>query len=111
VKELADGAYTDVCPIDVALEYGNERLVAVNPGRSDVVQEIRSGLQAIVRASEICYMHHAALRFDAADVVIRPPFRRPIDTLEFSARRECLAAGIRGVRMHGSELAAALVRA
>lgn len=108
---LADGAYTDVCPIDVALEYGNERVVAVNPGRWDVVQDIRSGLQAIMRASEICYMHHAALRFDSADVVIRPPFRRPVDTLEFSARRECIAAGIRGVRVHGSELAEALFHA
>ncbi|MDH3270175.1 MAG: patatin-like phospholipase family protein [Gemmatimonadota bacterium] len=108
---LADGAYTDVCPIDVALEYGNDCLVAVHPGRADVVHEIRSGLEAIVRATEICYTHHAALRFDSADVVIRPPFRRQIDTLEFSACRECIAAGIRGVRANTCELARVLVGA
>lgn len=95
---LADGAYTDICPIDVAREYGHETIVAVNPGRSDVVEEVTSGLQAILRATEICYLHHATLRFDEADVVIRPPFRRAIDTLDFAAYRECIAAGARGVR-------------
>ncbi len=108
---LADGAYTDICPIDVALECGNDCLVAVHPGRSEVVEEIRSGLQAIVRATEICYTHHSALRFASADVVIKPPFRRPIDTLEFSACRECIAAGIRGVRATASELAGVLLDA
>ncbi len=70
----------------------------MNPGRAEVVQEIQTGLEAIMRATEICYLHHAALRFAEADVVIRPPFRRPVDTLEFTARRECVAAGVRGVR-------------
>jgi NTE family protein len=107
---LADGAYTDICPIDVAREYGHEAIVAVNPGRSDVVGEITSGLQAILRATEICYMHHAGLRFDEADVVIRPPFRRAIDTLDFAAYRECVAAGVRGVRVNSQALAGALKR-
>lgn len=108
---LADGAYTDVCPIDVARGFGFECVVAVNPGRSDVVEDIASGLQAIMRATEICYVHHAALRFDDADVVIKPPFRRAIDTLEFGAYRECVAAGIRGARESSSALARALNRA
>ncbi len=107
---LADGAYTDICPIDVAKEFGHEAIVAVNPGRSEVVENITSGLQAILRATEICYQHHAALRFDEADVVIRPPFRRAIDTLEFGAYRECIAAGIRGARGSAHLLQSALIR-
>jgi NTE family protein len=95
---LADGAYTDICPIDVARQYGHDAVVAVNPGRSEAVEEIRSGLDALVRATEICYLHHATLRFDEADVVLLPRFRRAIDTLDFAASRECVAAGIRAVR-------------
>ena len=101
---LADGAYTDICPIDVAKDYGNDVIVAVNPGRSKVVETIQSGLEAIVRATEICYLHHATLRFDEADVVLIPRFRRAIDTLDFTARRECVAAGIRAVRQDGRAL-------
>jgi len=95
---LADGAYTDICPIDVARGFGCERVIAVNPGRSDVVQDIRNGLQGLMRATEICYMHHSALRFEQADAVLEPAFRRPIETLEFGAHRECIAAGARAVR-------------
>jgi NTE family protein len=107
---LADGAYTDVCPIDVARELGQEVTVAVNPGRSDLVEEIQSGLHALLRATEICYLHHSALRFADADIVIRPPYRRAIDTLDFGAYRECIAAGIRGVRRNTGALARAVLR-
>ena len=95
---LADGAYTDICPIDVARQFGHDAVVAVNPGRSEAVDEIRSGLEAIVRATEICYLHHATLRFDEADVVLLPRFTRAVDTLDFAASRECIAAGIKAVR-------------
>ncbi|HSH75177.1 MAG TPA: hypothetical protein VLA09_05820, partial [Longimicrobiales bacterium] len=61
--------------------------MAVNPGRPRVVEGIHTGLQAILRATEICYLHHASLRFEEADVVIKPPFRRAIETLEFAAYR------------------------
>jgi len=107
---LADGAYTDICPIDVAREFGCERVVAVNPGRSEVVEDIRNGLQGLIRATEICYLHHSALRFEKADIVIKPPFRRPIDTLEFGAHRECVAAGARAVRRNLNDLARVLGR-
>jgi NTE family protein len=102
---LVDGAYTDICPMDVARDFGCEKVVAVNPGRSDVVDDIRNGLQSLLRATEICYLHHATLRFDEADVLIKPPYRRPIDTLEFSAYRECVAAGVRAVRASSQEVA------
>ena len=76
----------------------------MNPGRPRVVEGIHTGLQAILRATEICYLHHASLRFEEADVVIKPPFRRAIETLEFAAYRECIAAGMRGVREQSSTL-------
>jgi NTE family protein len=101
---LADGAYTDICPIDVARQLGCDHVVAVNPGRSDLVADIHNGLQALMRATEICYLHHAALRFEQADIVISPPFRRTVDTLDFGASRECVAAGVRAVRERAPEL-------
>jgi len=101
---LADGAYTDICPIDVARQFGCDRVVAVNPGRSDVVDDIHNGLQGLIRATEICYLHHAALRFEEADLVIQPPFRRAVDTLEFAAYRECIAAGVRAIRARSHAL-------
>lgn len=95
---LADGAYTDLAPIDVARELGPSCVIAVDPGQPTEGSEIRNGFQAIVRAMEICHRQHAELRFAEADLVLRPRFTRPIDTLDFGARRECVVAGIRVVR-------------
>lgn len=105
---LADGAYADLAPIDVAREAGAP-VVVVDSGRLDPAGPVHNGLQAIVRAAEICHRRHAELRFDEADLVLRPPFRRPVDTLEFHARRECVAAGMRAVRRNLDALRA-LVR-
>ena len=95
---LADGAYTDLAPVDVAREMEAAAVIAVDAGWLDRAGEIRNGFRAIVRAMEICHRQHAHLRFAEADLTLRPRFRRSIDTLEFSARRECVAAGIRIVR-------------
>lgn len=57
-----------------------------------------------MRAAEICQLRHAAARFAEADLVLRPRFDRVIDTLDFDARRECLAAGLRVVRQHRGAL-------
>lgn len=95
---LADGAYTDLAPVDVARGLGPGPVIAVDPGQPAEAGEIHNGFQAITRAMEICHLRHADLRFDDADLVLRPRFRRPIDTLEFDARRECIAAGLRAVR-------------
>jgi NTE family protein len=97
---LADGAYVDLAPIDVAREYGNPVVIAVDPGQLLEANEIRNGLQAVMRAFDICNRHHADLRFEEADLVLRPTFRRHIDMLDFGASRECVAAGMRVVRAH-----------
>jgi NTE family protein len=95
---LADGAYTDLAPVDVARELESATVIAVDAGRLDRAGEISNGFQALVRAVDICHRQHAHARLAAADLVLRPTFHRSIDTLEFSARRECVAAGLRNVR-------------
>ena len=95
---LADGAYADVAPVDVARAMDVSTVVAVDPGQLMPHPEIGNGLQAVMRAMEICHRKHADLRFEEADLVIRPRFRRSVDTLAFEAQRECIAAGFRGIR-------------
>lgn len=101
---LADGAYADIAPIDVARDFGNPVVIAVDPGQELASTDIRNGYQALLRAMEICHLRHADARFAGSDLVLRPAFRRPIDTLDFDARRECIAAGMRVVRQHRDEL-------
>jgi NTE family protein len=95
---LADGAYSDLAPVDVARELRSSTVIAVDAGRLDRAGEIRNGYEALVRAVDICQRQHAHARFAAADLVLRPTFNRGIGTLEFSARRECVEAGIQVVR-------------
>ncbi len=101
---LADGAYTDLAPVDVARELESATVLAVDVGSVGRATGISNGYQAIIRAMEICHRQHAHLRFAEADLVLRPRFARDIDTLEFSARRECVAAGIRVVRAERSHI-------
>lgn len=101
---LCDGTYADSAPIDVARRLAGPLVVAVDPGQELAAGPVRSGVHALIRALEICHNQHDALRFDAADLVLRPRFGRSIDTLDFSARRECIAAGLRTVRAARAEL-------
>lgn len=95
---LCDGAYADIAPVDVARSFGHPVVIAVDAGQPQPVTEIRNGFQALTRAVDICQLTHAHLRFELADLVLHPGFRRAIDTLDFDARRECVAAGMRAVR-------------
>ena len=106
---LADGAYADIAPVDVARELGPSPVIAVDAGQELQAREPTNGFEALSRAVEICQRTHAHLRLERADLVLRPAFRRPIDTLEFSARRECAAAGAVAVRQRRQELADLLV--
>ena len=105
---LADGAYSDIAPIDIARGFECDSVIAVNPSQQGNSARIENGLQAMVRAVEICHTRHAGLRLAEADLVISPRFRRSIDTLDFSAKRECIAAGVRGVRGSRRDLAGLL---
>lgn len=100
-KLLADGAYADLAPIDVArglLRGGAALVIAVNPHGSQRVRPPRNGLQALLRALEVCHHQHAHVRFAEADLVLEPRFPFPIDTLDFGHKAACVAAGIRAVR-------------
>jgi len=105
---LADGVFSDIAPIDVARGFGLPVVIAVDPGQSLQSRDPRTGYEALLRAVEICQLTHAHLRFAAADLLMCPGFRRTIDTLDFDARRECVAAGLRAVRRSREELTALL---
>lgn len=105
---LADGVYSDLAPVDVARALRFPAVIAVDAGRLDQIGSIRNGYQALVRAVDICHRQHAHVRFAAADLVLRPAFTRTIGTLEFSARRECVEAGIRVVRAERTSILALL---
>jgi NTE family protein len=101
---LVDGAYADVAPVDLARQMGNPVVIAVDPGQDAGAGPIRNGLQALMRATEICHHRHAHLRLAEADLVLRPDFGRFVDVLDFGARRACVAAGVRVVRQHRPEI-------
>jgi NTE family protein len=106
---LADGVYSDIAPIDIARRMEAPIVIAVDPSQSiGSHEEIHNGLQAVMRAMEICHLRHAGLRMDKADLVVRPRFSRPIDVLDFGARRECIAAGVHATRRVVPEIRALL---
>jgi len=99
------GVYADDAPVDLARKMGAPVVIAVDPSQGAGAVSITNGLQAVMRAMEICHLVHAHLRTESADLVLRPEFREFIDVLDFDARRDCVAAGIRAVRAHRNELA------
>lgn len=95
---LADGAYADLAPVDLARDTDDLVVIAVDAGGPDQARSPRNGYEALFRSMDICHRRHAQLRFAQADLLLRPHFAREVDTLEFSARRVCVAAGLRAVR-------------
>ena len=95
---LVDGSYVDNAPVDVARGFGAEVVVAVDASQYRDPPEIRNGFQAMIRAMEVCHYQHAQLRFDEADLVIKPKYPFPIETLDFAHKRLCVAVGVRAVR-------------
>jgi len=106
---LADGAYADIAPIDVARAFGHPAVMVVDPGQASELAEVGNGLRSLMRAMEICHLRHAELRMREADLVIRPGFSRSIDTLDFNARAECAAAGVGAVARQASDILRLLV--
>ena len=105
---LADGGYADMAPVDVARQLGAEIVLAVDASPDLEAPEPRNGFQVFLRAMAVTHQQHAHRRFEEADVVIRPRFAVPIDTLDFRHMRHCVTAGIRAVRSAREELAALL---
>jgi len=108
-RVLVDGTYADIAPVDLARSMGWPVVIAVDPGQVPGAGPITNGMQAMLRAAEICHYGHAHLRLLEADIVLHPRFARFIDVLEFEARRECVAAGIESVRAGRNDIERMLV--
>lgn len=106
---LVDGVYADIAPVDIARRKVASPVVAVDPSQSIGAGSITNGLQAVMRAMEICHLSHARVRLETADVLLRPEFDRFVDVLDFGARRHCTAAGWSAVRERRTQLERALV--
>lgn len=105
---LVDGGYGDIAPIDVIRRAGLTRVIAVDASTSTYGTLPKSGIGAMMRALEICQNEHGRLRFDQADLVVRPIFDPPIEVLDFSDIRRCVAAGLIAVQRQRDELTALL---
>jgi len=103
-RVLVDGVYADVAPVDLARAMGAPVVIAIDPGQTSGAVSITNGLQAVMRAMEICHHTHAHLRMAQADLALRPEFGRFIDVLDFRSRRECVAAGVRVVKANRKSL-------
>jgi len=101
---LADGAYADIAPVDVARAMPPRVVLAVDPSQPSGATDIHTGAQAVMRAMEICHLRHADLRFQETDLVIKPEFPRYIDTLDFESRHICVEAGTEAARKAAPDL-------
>jgi len=95
---LADGSYTDNAPVDVARDLCAGPAIAVDVSQTEEACQIHNGFQAMMRAMEICHHAHAQIRFQEADLVLKPHFPFPIDGLDFDHKHTCIAAGVQVVR-------------
>ena len=102
---LVDGGYCDIAPVDALHSSGITRVIAVDASTSTYGPRPKSGVGAMMRALEICQNEHGRLRFDQADLVLRPNFDPPIEVLDFSNIRRCIAVGLVEVRRQRDQLA------
>jgi len=106
---LVDGGYCDLAPVDVVRDAGADLVIVIDAATNLVQQRPSNGVQAMIRALEICQNEHTQLRFKSADFVIRPVIDPPVGVLEFRHKRRCAAAGTRAILQSRSALTA-LVR-
>jgi NTE family protein len=95
---LADGGFVGMVPTAVVREMGADVVIAVDVDPPCAVAEVRNGLDALLRALEICSQGHKEALLREADLVIRPEFGEPIGTLDFSRSAWCVEAGVRAGR-------------
>lgn len=107
---LADGAYADVAPVDVARSLAAGVTIAVDPSNGVQPPVLHNGLQVLQRSIEIAYQRQAAARFGEADFRLEVTFPHPVATTDFVHARTCIAAGIRAVRRHRGPLQRLLER-
>jgi NTE family protein len=101
---LVDGGYCDLAPIDVVRGAGADVVIVMDAATNHVQQKPENGMQAMIRALEICQNEHTHLRLKKADLVLRPAIDPPVGVLEFQHKRRCAAAGMRAVLKAREEL-------
>lgn len=97
-KLLADGGYVGVVPTWVAREMGADIVVAVDAAPLVAASDIHDGLHALLRALDITSLRYKEALLREADVVIRPDFGGPVETLDFSQTDACVEAGAQAAR-------------
>jgi NTE family protein len=90
---LVDGGYCDLAPVDVVRDAGADVVIVVDAATNLVQQKPANGMQAMIRALEICQNEHTQLRYKSADLIIRPVIDPPVGVLEFRHKRRCAASG------------------
>ena len=92
---LADGAIVDFVPVAEARKMGVDYVIAVDVDQQAEPVEIRNGLEAFLRAMDICSRHHKRHHLQQADLVIRTDFGEPVSTFEVAKAELCIRAGER----------------
>lgn len=92
---LADGGFVDLVPVGQARKLSVDLVVAVDVDQEDERVEIHNGLEAFLRAVDICNRHHKYHHLAEADLVIRPDFGEEVKTFAVSKAEICIAAGER----------------
>jgi NTE family protein len=92
---LADGAIVDFVPADVVRGMGVDVVIAVDVDQEGERAEVRNGLEAFLRAVELCSRHHKRHHLESADLVIHPEFGEPVKTFEVAKAPLCIEAGAR----------------
>lgn len=94
-KLLADGGIVDLVPVAEARAMQVDIVVAVDVDQDQGNVEIQNGLEAFLRAIEICSRHHNQQNLVHADVIIRPDFGEPVKTFMVTKADKCFTAGER----------------
>ena len=105
---LIDGGWTNRIPVDAARSAGAERVVAVEVSDNDGEQPPRvptTGVEIVVRASEITRNHLARLRAQTADFTLVPPTGR-IPLHDVTSLPACLALGAQTTQDHLADIRA-----
>ncbi|WP_324716645.1 patatin-like phospholipase family protein [Carboxydochorda subterranea] len=95
---LVDGGFVELVPVQAARELGADVVVAVDVSVEKAAASVKSGLEALIRAAAICSRHHTDAILEQADLILRPRFSVPIDTLDFDKSRQAIEAGLRAGR-------------
>lgn len=95
---LVDGGFVELVPVLAARELGADIVVAVDVSNNEWGVPVKNGLEALIRAAAIASRQHTEMILQQADLVLRPNFSVPVDTLDFRRARYAIEAGLRAGR-------------